>query len=398
MTRPTVCILVDAPTFGGVEVHTIGLIRILVAAGVAVRVISCRSHEYDSRLADEVETGAVSIVHTSLSIRESGPSTYFAWRALLLTLPRGLVLLPKPWHPMGSLMLHWLLRRHSDSFIVIEHLEADPLSFQFLRNPLNVLRRRTWILLFRLVDRNLSARLATKVVAVSRLVERRLLDDWHYPAERVVTIRNGIRWQSFARKPETCAAERAAHGLNGGAFVFGMLARLSHDKGIDVAIDAMHRLVAQDPQTSAVLVIAGQGAARAELEGQVARLGLGAHVRFLGFIDDSSTLVGAFDSIVFASRREGLPLGLLEGMAAGCVPIVTRVSGMPEVVTDPSVGWVVPPEEATALATAMREVLDLEPELLESFRQRAAAQVREHFDAKTSYQRLGELIGVASDV
>jgi glycosyltransferase involved in cell wall biosynthesis len=370
----------------------------LVASGVAVQLISCSSHEYDSRLADEVRAGAVRIMHSSLSIRESGPRSFSAWRGLLVALPRGVVVLPKPWHPMGSLMLHWLLRRHSNLFIVIEHLEADPLSFRFLRNPLNVLRRRTWILLFRLIDRNLSARITTKVVAVSQLVERRLLDDWRYPTNRVVTIRNGIHWQSFARKPETCAAQRAARGLNGDAFVFGMLARLSHDKGIDVAIDAMHRLVAQDPQTRAVLVIAGQGAARAELEGQVARLGLGVHVRFLGFIDDSSTLVGAFDSIVFASRREGLPLGLLEGMAAGCVPIVTRVSGMPEVVTDPSVGWVVPPEDATALATAMREVLDLEPELLESFRHRAAAQVREHFDAKTSYQRLGELIGVAPDV
>ncbi len=392
-----VMFVVDASTFGGVEVHTIGLIRRLAQAGVAVQLISCRNREYDERLADEVRNGAVRIVHTDLSIRDGGMTAWGAWRNLLRDMPRGVCVLPKPWHPLGSLALHWQLRRHADRFFVIEHLEAEPLSFGYLRNPLNLLRRRTWILLYRLLDRRLSAQLATRVVAVSTVVEQRLLTDWRYPPARIVTIRNGISWRNFTRRADACVALRAAHSIRGNALVFGMLARLSHDKGIDIALGALHLLVQEDPHTRAMLVVAGQGPKQAELQAQVSRLGLDAHVRFLGFVADTRALVSAFDAILFSSRREGLPLGLLEGMAAGCVPIVTRVSGMPEVVTGPEVGWVVPPEDPQRLATAMQEVLRLDARHLQQFRDRAVARVRESFDADVSYQRLIDLLGASSN-
>ena len=101
--------------------------------------------------------------------------------------------------------------------------------------------------------------------------------------------------------------------------------------------------------------------------------------------------VRAYDVILFSSRVEGLPLGLLQGMAAGCLPIVTRISGMPEAVHSPEVGWVVPPESPDALAGAMSAALTLDPHTFAGMRQRVLRRIQEHFDVDRAYARLIEI-------
>jgi glycosyltransferase involved in cell wall biosynthesis len=186
------------------------------------------------------------------------------------------------------------------------------------------------------------------------------------------------------RMPEQGVAFRRAHGIPKTAYVFGMLGRLSHEKSIDVALHALRRLIDSRPDQDIYLVIAGDGPLRAELTALAERLALGRRALFVGFVQDPKLVLSAFDSIVFSSSVEGLPLGLLEGMAAGCVPIVTRVSGMPEVVDSSRLGWVVEPRDPEQLAAAMAAASALPLDVLSSMRAQVVARIREHFDVARS--------------
>jgi len=117
-------------------------------------------------------------------------------------------------------------------------------------------------------------------------------------------------------------------------------------------------------------------------------------VTFAGFLSDPKPALWATDCILFSSRLEGLPLGLLEGMAAGCLPVVTRISGMPEVITDPNLGWVVEPEDPEALAAALRQVAALDDAAVAGYRERGVAHIRSHFDLERALERLAGYLGL----
>jgi glycosyltransferase involved in cell wall biosynthesis len=225
-------------------------------------------------------------------------------------------------------------------------------------------------------------------VAVSDAVRNSLIE-LGARAEKVTTVRNGIAWQTLARNQDRRDALRRKLGIGEQTFVFGMLARLRPEKGIDLALSALKLLAARSDK-ECMLLIAGQGTDRAQLESLAKQLGVDSKVVFLGFVADPREVVSAFDSILFSSRLEGLPLGLLEGMAAGCVPIVTRISGMPEVVSDPTIGWLVEAESPPAIADAMAAASALNPFELEKMRRHVVEHIRTRFDLANSMTRIME--------
>jgi glycosyltransferase involved in cell wall biosynthesis len=90
----------------------------------------------------------------------------------------------------------------------------------------------------------------------------------------------------------------------------------------------------------------------------VAAVGLDDRVRFLGLRDDVPDLLPGFDVFALSSRYEGLPIALLEAMAAGRACVATSVGGVPEVVTHGQDGLLVPAGDAAALAVALGKVLE----------------------------------------
>ena len=212
------------------------------------------------------------------------------------------------------------------------------------------------------------------------------------PAERITTVHNGVPWRKFARDVTLAQAFRAQHGIPSHTFVFGMLARLRPQKGIDIALRAVQQLKTRTTRNFC-LVIAGEGSDLDSLLSLATDLRIESTVKFIGFANPAEIL-SAYDSILFASRLEGLPLGLLEGMAAGCVPIVTRVSGMPEAVSDSGLGWVVPPESPEELAQAMQSALELDPTALATMRRRIVEAVQARFDLDKSHRKLLQALGL----
>jgi glycosyltransferase involved in cell wall biosynthesis len=105
-----------------------------------------------------------------------------------------------------------------------------------------------------------------------------------------------------------------------------------------------------------VLVLVGSGPLEDGLRSQADAAGLAGRVVFAGSRGDVPDLLAAFDVFVLSSRYEGLPIALLEAMAAGRACVATAVGGVPEVVTDGVDGVLVPPGDPDALAAALAAV------------------------------------------
>lgn len=153
-------------------------------------------------------------------------------------------------------------------------------------------------------------------------------------------------------------------------------ANIRHAKGHDVLFRALALLGERD---LALLLpgreesIAGQWRVLAE------QLGVAPRVHWLGFRTDLPRLLRAADVVVMPSRREGLPLALLEAMALGGLPVVTDVGEMGALVRQAG-GWVVQPEQPRALAAALEEALAGGQRHQEA-RNRAAVLVRERYSS-----------------
>lgn len=133
--------------------------------------------------------------------------------------------------------------------------------------------------------------------------------------------------------------------------------RLRIRKGVEVLLEALSDLRSRRPET--ILRIAGDGEHRGRLERRAAELELGEAVAFLGTCDARRVrgLLAGAAALVVPSIYEGMPLVVLEAMAAGVPVVASAVSGIPEVVVDGETGWLVPPEDPKALAVALDEVL-----------------------------------------
>ncbi len=142
-----------------------------------------------------------------------------------------------------------------------------------------------------------------------------------------------------------------------GTALIGVVARLSHEKGVDLAIAALALLRSRGQD--AALAIAGDGPEEQALRRQAEAAGLADRVHFLGRVADVGALYRTLDCLMIPSRdgAEGLPNVLLEAMSAGLPVVATRVAAVPEVLVDEAAGLVVPPGDAPALAAAAERAL-----------------------------------------
>jgi len=148
------------------------------------------------------------------------------------------------------------------------------------------------------------------------------------------------------------ATARASLGDGGRPAVFAA-GRLTAQKGFDVLIDAAARWQSRRP--APVLAIAGEGPLAGDLGARAGAMGVS--VRFLGRRADIPALMAAADVVVVPSRWEGQPLVVQEALRAGRPVVASRVGGIPGL-TGEDGALLVPPGDATALASAVLTVLD----------------------------------------
>jgi glycosyltransferase involved in cell wall biosynthesis len=148
---------------------------------------------------------------------------------------------------------------------------------------------------------------------------------------------------------------RATLGCPDGRILVGVVGRLIRQKGMDVALDAFARI--RGRHRDAMLVIVGEGPLRQALQQRADELGLRPQVKFAGWVDNAQTIMPAFDLMLMPSRWEGLGLAALEAMSCARPLIASNVDALPEIVVDGTTGFLVPPDDADALAAAMEAYL-----------------------------------------
>lgn len=216
---------------------------------------------------------------------------------------------------------------------------------------------------------------ARRLIAVSHRIRADLQARHGVAPERIVVIPNGAETARY--HPDRIAGlrmpARQAMGAGGSVLFLGS-AHNMRLKGMDDAIRAL--AVLREAGADARLAIAG-GRPDGWWHGLVNGLGLGAHVRFLGPVDDMAPLFAAADALVHPTRWDACSLSTIEGAAAGLPVITTAMNGAAELIRDGETGFVLPrPGDVGALAASMR--LLLEPGLRARVGAAALADARHH--------------------
>ena len=176
---------------------------------------------------------------------------------------------------------------------------------------------------------------------------RSLALGWGLEPSRVIVVPNPA-----PVVPELPAREtlRAELGVEGEGTVLAFAGRLTEQKNLDLALDAVRDV------PGATLLLRGDGPERHRLERGAAERGLDGHARFLGAgsREDVLRLFRAADGALLTSAWENLPHTVLEALAVGTPVIATAVGGVPEVVHDGENGLLVRPSSPDALTDAIR--------------------------------------------
>lgn len=188
-----------------------------------------------------------------------------------------------------------------------------------------------------------------RYIAVSYEVARRLQAVFGVPGQRLEVIQNAVPCGRFERVVDPVV--RAALGARDGQPVIVTPARLDVQKGHRYLLEAA--VLVPD----ALFVLVGDGPERAVLEAQAQMLGMAGRVRFLGYRDDVPDVLACCDVVVLPSLFEGLPLVVLEAMAAGKPVVASRIGGTDEAVVHGVTGVLVPPADPMALARAIGALL-----------------------------------------
>jgi glycosyltransferase involved in cell wall biosynthesis len=197
------------------------------------------------------------------------------------------------------------------------------------------------------------ARGTSRVIAVSEALRAEIIAREKVDPAKVVTVHNGIEPARFKNVgPRELLRQRL--NLPADSAVIGTIARLAPQKGVRYLIQAAALIPAG---LRPVFLVVGEGPLRAELEASARNAGVADRFIFTGLRSDIPLILGALDLLVLPSVTEGLPLVLLEAMAASLPVVATRVGGVPEAVVDGKTGIVVPPQDAPALAAAIAALL-----------------------------------------
>jgi sugar transferase (PEP-CTERM/EpsH1 system associated) len=187
-----------------------------------------------------------------------------------------------------------------------------------------------------------------RVVAVGESVRRAVIANEGIAPERVEVIYNGIDVDAFRPTGAERDAVRRTLALEANELAIIQVARLDYLKDHLTAIRTVERVAAVRPEVRLLLV--GEGPERDKIEAEVRQRRLGDHVRFLGLRTDVARLVSAADVFLLTSISEGIPLTVIEAMAAAVPVVSTRVGGVGEVVQDGQTGLLAGSGDDAALA------------------------------------------------
>ena len=374
--------------WGGAEVHTAQLARTLTARGHGATVVCLTSASYEAYRGHCAGSVDLALRPTP---KEPKSMSFFDWLRFFSGQPWDRCVLVKGISDAGNWKLDLAARSSFGDYVTIEHLVAE-LGARTSRRHFGFfpgLGLWWYRALFKRWFRSVGPR---KVICVSDAVGRRLIEDYRFPARKVIAVRNGIDIQRF--RPDAAHAEawRQGSGIPSGSLVFGAVGRFAAMKGYATALAGFQVLLKRFPDQDLRLVLVGGGGLEQALKAQAEQIVPGGRVLFAPFSDRPWEVLNALDVFVMPSLNEGLPLALLEAMACGCCPVATAAGGIPEVLSGPELGWLVPVGDDAAFAAAMIDATSRTPEQRATMGKRAREHVRAHFNAGVQFNLLVNIV------
>jgi glycosyltransferase involved in cell wall biosynthesis len=220
----------------------------------------------------------------------------------------------------------------------------------------------------------------------SQLCRWAAFDTW----PRLKVVHCGIRPEAFADPAP----------LPGGPLHLVSIGRFAEQKGQMVLVEAMAAL--RDSHPDIRLTLVGDGDMRADLERAIAQHDLGAAIRLTGWLPEAGVRVAieSAHALILPSFAEGLPMVVMEAMAAARPVIATWIAGIPELVIPGRTGWLVAAGDPKALAAAVAEMAATPSADLAAMGQAGRARVLDRHDAGTEARRLAGYFAeaIASEV
>jgi len=236
--------------------------------------------------------------------------------------------------------------------------------------------------LYHLFDR-LVVRRFGKIAAVSEAVARSLRRSG-VPSAKIVTIDNGIDLSPFAQARPILQEEISERP----DALIGLVGRLTPQKGCEYFLRAAQRVLIDFPRTLFVLV--GEGPDRRKLEELVRDLSIAERVIFAGHREDMPGVYASLDILVLPSINEGLPMTLIEAMAAARPVIATPVGAIPKLIIPEQTGLLVNPRDPVGLAAALGRLIS-NPDLRHRLGRDGQAWVMRRFSAEAMAQQYAEI-------
>jgi glycosyltransferase involved in cell wall biosynthesis len=225
---------------------------------------------------------------------------------------------------------------------------------------------------FRVIERAL-AHASDQLIAVSNEVRDDLVLFRVAPVDKFTVIPYGFDLDARVRHDDqTRRHKRAEAGAGDSDFVIGWAGRLTDVKR---PLDLVRAAAAVD---GSVLVLAGDGELRSDLEALTNELGMRDRVRLLGYVADIGSWYAAFDAFLLTSANEGAPVVAIEAQAAGLPVVATDAGGTRTVVDDGETGFVVDIGDVDAMANRLQQLRD-DDDLRTTLGTTAAKRMRSKF-------------------
>jgi L-malate glycosyltransferase len=200
----------------------------------------------------------------------------------------------------------------------------------------------------------LAAPILSAISVISQDLKQFMVEQVGLDAKRVEIIPNGVDLSRFGgRKDESTTGEYLLppDWNRDEIFLFGNVARFCEAKDHPTLLKALNLVRQKHPQVR--LILLGDGETREEIETNIRDMNLGGHVCLAGMRNDVPEQLSCMDAFVLSSKREGVPMSIIEAMAAGVPVVTTNVGGIGEAVRHGTTARMVPPENPEALAEAM---------------------------------------------
>ena len=223
----------------------------------------------------------------------------------------------------------------------------------------------------------LMLRPSDRLIGCGGAVRQALICNEGLPASRVEVICNGVDLNSIGQSsPGARERIRREFGYGSSDFVAILVARLHELKDHQTALRTIDRARKVIPGLR--LLLAGDGEQRVAIEQSIRHCGLDQNVTLAGSRNDVADLLAAADVFLMSSISEGIPLTVIEAMAARRPVVSTAVGGLPEMIEHGTTGFLAPAGDDAALASALIE-LYRRPDLREHMAEMATQRAIEKF-------------------